>query len=424
KPSAKRIKVPDAQEFDIPLAMRSPTPPSERTPAPLREDEVEAEVLPEETLSGELESELNSQLITVNAGDSLAAIFQRAGFTSRDVYDITQVKSADSYLRKLIPGDALVLYSDGDGLLAGLDRQIDVVRTLMIRKDASGQFKADIETKSVDRHQRFAHATITSNFWRAAAGAGLSSSQIMELANLFGWDIDFALDLRAGDSFTLIYDDEYAGDDFVRNGDILAAEFINQGQRYTAIRHTDGQYYSENGSSMRKAFLRSPVDFKYVSSNFNPKRLHPVTGKVKAHRGVDYVAAVGTPIKSAGSGRVTESGYNQYTGNYVFIKHNDTYTTKYLHLKARKVKRGQSVKQGQIIGTLGATGRVTGAHLHYEFIVNGTHRNPRTMNLPKAEAIARADKPAFSRVSQDLMAQLSKYQSGIQTDGTTTAKVD
>jgi murein DD-endopeptidase MepM/ murein hydrolase activator NlpD len=236
----------------------------------------------------------------------------------------------------------------------------------------------------------------------------MTANQIMQLSTVFGWDIDFALDLREGDSFAIIYEQEYAEGEFLRNGNILAAEFVNQDERYTAIRYTDGNYYSENGTSMRKAFLRSPVDFKYVSSNFNPKRLHPVTGQVKAHRGVDYVAAIGTPIKAAGSGRVIEAGYNQFNGNYVFIKHNDTYTTKYLHLTKRNVSKGSSVKQGQIIGTLGKTGRVTGAHLHYEFIVNGVHRNPRTITLPKAESIARKEKNQFDALSQQLMTTLSQ----------------
>ena len=230
----------------------------------------------------------------------------------------------------------------------------------------------------------------------------------MQLATIFGWDIDFALDIRRGDNFSIIFEEEYADGEFLRNGNILAAEFSNQGDRYTAVRYTDGNYYSEDGRSMRKAFLRSPVDFKYVSSSFNPKRLHPVTGQVRAHRGVDYVAAVGTPIKAAGKGRVIKSAYNQYNGNYVFIKHNDTYTTKYLHLKKRKVRQGATVKQGQIIGTLGSTGRVTGAHLHYEFIVNGTHRNPRTVKLPKSLPIAKSEKSKFLALSKQIMAKLQQ----------------
>ena len=168
------------------------------------------------------------------------------------------------------------------------------------------------------------------------------------------------------------------------SGDILAAEFVNQGAIYRAVLNTDGNYYTPEGKAMRKSFLRAPVNFKYISSNFNPRRLHPVTGKVRPHNGIDYVAPVGTPIMAAGSGSVVAAGYNQFNGNYVFIKHAGNYVTKYLHLSKRTVNKGQRVKQGQTIGNLGGTGRVTGPHLHYEFVVGGVHKNPRTLTLPQA----------------------------------------
>ncbi len=304
-----------------------------------------------------------------------------------------------------MPGDEIAIGKNADGELQELRYRLDAVSTLIVRKQGKS-YEEELAVKTVETRDKFARANIKSNFWNAGVEAGLTPAQIMQLATIFGWDVDFALDIREGDSFALMYEEEYADGEFLRNGNILAAEFINQGERYTAVRYKDGNYYSEEGRSMRKAFLRSPVDFKYVSSNFNPRRLHPVTGQVKAHRGVDYVAAIGTPIKAAGSGRVVKAGYNQYNGNYVFIKHNETYTTKYLHLNKRKVNQGESVKQGQIIGTLGRTGRVTGAHLHYEFIVNGVHRNPRTVDLPKAEAIAKSERVAFQQLSSQLMATL------------------
>ncbi|MCT8985621.1 peptidoglycan DD-metalloendopeptidase family protein [Shewanella phaeophyticola] len=342
-------------------------------------------------------------------GDTLGGLFSRAGLSAKDVYDITQLPLAKKNLLKIMPGEEIAISKNDLGELKELSYRMDKVSTLVI-SHTNDNYKEVVNTKKVESRTSFITATIKSNFWNAAADAGLSGNHIMELANIFGWDVDFALDIRKGDNFSLLFDQEYADGQFLRNGKILAAEFINQGERYTAVRYTDGEYYSENGDSMRKAFLRSPVDFKYVSSNFNPRRLHPVTGQVKAHRGVDYVAAIGTPIKAAGKGRVIESSYNQYNGNYVFIKHNDTYTTKYLHLTKRKVKRGDSVKQGQIIGTLGKTGRVTGAHLHYEFIVNGVHRNPRTIDLPKSMPINRNEKGKFTSLSKQLMAQLKSNQ--------------
>ena len=402
--------------YDVPLAFRSPERPEgiegqtqDEANQATALSSVDALAAGNHSAPETLESAHHRDVehFNVKNGDTLAAVFERAGLTSKDVYEITQLPLAKQNLLKIIPGEEIVISKDVNGDLTEVRYRVDAISTLVITKDHDRYFEK-ITEKDIEIRTQFTSAKIKSNFWNAAVDAGLNANQIMQLSTVFGWDIDFALDLREGDSFAIIYEQEYAEGEFLRNGNILAAEFINQDERYTAVRYTDGNYYSENGTSMRKAFLRSPVDFKYVSSNFNPRRLHPVTGQVKAHRGVDYVAAIGTPIKAAGNGRVIESGYNQFNGNYVFIKHNDTYTTKYLHLTKRNVSKGASVKQGQIIGTLGKTGRVTGAHLHYEFIVNGVHRNPRTVDLPKAESIARKEKSQFDTISKQLMASISQ----------------
>ncbi|QSX34683.1 peptidoglycan DD-metalloendopeptidase family protein [Shewanella avicenniae] len=408
-----------AVRYDVPLAFRTPAAPGEQL-APAsgepQESEQAAEAITEtivEQTSDALETEVDKQSnsmaelehFEVKSGDTLAALFQRASLSAREVYDITQLPLAKKHLITILPGEEITIGKNSDGSLQLLQYRIDAVSTLTINHINDAYTEA-VQTKDVESRQHFVSAEIHSNFWSAGVDAGLNPAQIMQLATIFGWDVDFALDIRKGDSFSLIYEQEFADGEFLRNGNILAAEFVNQGERYTAVRYTDGNYYSAEGRSMRKAFLRSPVDFKYVSSNFNPKRLHPVTGLVRPHRGVDYVAAIGTPIKAAGAGKVVEAGYNQYNGNYVFIRHNTTYTTKYLHLNKRTVNQGESVKQGQIIGTLGKTGRVTGAHLHYEFIVNGVHRNPRTVDLPKAESIAQQERPAFEQLSKSLMAAI------------------
>ncbi len=265
-----------------------------------------------------------------------------------------------------------------------------------------------VDTRSTDTQLNYASATITSSFWNAGVEAGLTGNQIMQLAGIFGWDIDFALDIRGGDKFEVLYEEQFVEGEHVGSGEILAASFTNQGETFTAIRAESGKYYDENGRAMRKAFLRSPLSFRYVSSNFNPRRLHPVTGKVKAHRGTDYVAPVGTPIWAAGDGVVQKSGYNKYNGNYVFIRHTSTYITKYLHLTKRYVKTGQRVKQGQTIGTLGGTGRVTGPHLHYEFLVNGVHRNPRTVKLPQSKSLQGREKQEFISLAQSRLEQMQK----------------
>ncbi|BDM63597.1 family M23 zinc metallopeptidase with OapA domain protein [Shewanella sp. NFH-SH190041] len=418
--ASARLDAPQSPQnhIELPLAFRTPLAPGEGNPRPPVSAKPLLSTMPNasqvqfgQSVSGSdtPAQDLRQETVTVKSGDTLAALFQRAGLTPQDVHQVSQLPLAGAQAKKLRPGQTLVLLTTPQGKFAGMSFKLNAIDTLIVKATPAGLVEHKT-SKTVELRQKLVAATIHTNFWNAAVKAGLAPAQIMELATIFGWDIDFALDLRQGDSFALVFDDEYADGEYLQSGDILAAEFINQGERFTAVRYKDGQYYSEDGRSMRKAFLKSPVDFKYVSSNFNPRRLHPVTGQIKAHRGVDYVAAIGTPIKAAGAGRVIASSYNQYNGNYVFIKHNDTYTTKYLHLTKRKVKTGQYVKQGQIIGTLGKTGRVTGAHLHYEFIVNGVHRNPRTVKLPKADPIAKQERAAFTELSQTLMTKLAAFK--------------
>jgi murein DD-endopeptidase MepM/ murein hydrolase activator NlpD len=256
----------------------------------------------------------------------------------------------------------------------------------------------------------FSQGVITSNFWNAGTGAGLTDMQIMELAGIFGWDIDFAQEIRAGDRFNMIFEELYVDGEFIGVGDIAAAEFVNQGETFTAIRYSDSQYYTPQGRSMRKSFLRAPINFKYVSSSFNPNRFHPVQKRIKPHRGVDYVARVGTPVLAAGNGKVIRSSYDKYNGHHVFLQHGERYQTKYLHFSKRAVKLGETVKQGQVIGYLGATGMVTGAHLHYEFLVDGVHRNPRTVSLPKADPIEASQKDKFMQIAEQKVKLLGNHK--------------
>ncbi|MCU4677462.1 peptidoglycan DD-metalloendopeptidase family protein [Catenovulum sp. 2E275] len=351
------------------------------------------------------EPELDWKDVKVLKNDSLAKIFDRNGLSAKTLLLITKSgDAANTLVRKLMPGQVIQLGYQNDEFVQ-LVYPLSKTELIEIHKTQDG-FKAQEIKKQVDVKESFAAAKITSNFWNAGLQAGLTNTQIMNLANVFGWDVDFALDIREGDSFAVVFEELYVEGEYVGPGDILAAEFINQGANFAAVRHTDGEYYTPEGRSMRKAFLRAPVNFKYISSNFNPRRLHPVTGRVAPHRGIDYAARVGTPVVSAGDGRVIKSGYNSLNGNYVFIEHGKTYITKYLHLNKRYVKTGQKVKQNQKIGTVGATGRVTGAHLHYEFLVNGVHRNPKTVELPKALPIDPQEKMAFSQISDKMIAMI------------------
>jgi len=208
----------------------------------------------------------------------------------------------------------------------------------------------------------------------------------------------------------VIYEEKYVQGEKIGNGNILAAEFVNQGNAYQAVRYQDtagnSEYFTPAGMSMRKAFIRNPVDFSYISSKFNPRRFHPILKRVKAHNGVDYRAPKGTPVRAAGDGKVITSTYSKYNGHHVFIQHGQKYITKYLHFTKRKVRRGQKVKQGQVIGYVGSTGLAQAPHLHYEFLVNGVHRNPRTIKLPDAKPINKKEKSRFLNNTRDLVKQL------------------
>ncbi|MBZ9610100.1 peptidoglycan DD-metalloendopeptidase family protein [Rheinheimera maricola] len=360
--------------------------------------------LPEEDLS------LNWSVLQVQKGDALSALFKKANVSQQIMLDILALGSNVKTLTRLFPGEQLEFGLDANGELQELRYALNHLTTLRINRNSEGGFVAEELKKEVELRSQFASADIRSNFWSAGIEAGLSEAQIMSLAGIFGWDIDFGLDIRSGDSFSVLYETQYVDGEFINNGNIVAAQFSNQGHLYQAVRHTDGNYYKPDGASMRQAFLRAPVSFQYVSSNFNPRRLHPVLKTVRPHNGVDYAAPVGTPIMAAGDGRVVDSAYNNLNGHYVFIQHANNIVTKYLHLSKRLVAKGEKVRQGEVIGRLGATGRVTGAHLHYEFLVSGVHRNPRTVKLPQATPLQGSEKTLFAAQAQQILMQLSNNQ--------------
>ena len=361
----------------------------------------ELPALPDEDLS------LNWSVLQVQKGDALSALFKKANVSQQVMLDVLALGNSVKTLTRLFPGEQLEFGVNENGELQELRYALNHLTTLRVSRNGDGSFIAEELKKEVELRSQFASAEIRSNFWSAGIEAGLSEAQIMSLAGIFGWDIDFGLDIRGGDSFSVLYETQYVDGEFISNGNIIAAQFQNQGHVYQAVRHTDGNYYKPDGASMRQAFLRAPVSFQYVSSNFNPRRLHPVLGTVRAHNGVDYVAPVGTPIMAAGDGRVIASAYNKLNGHYVFIQHANNIVTKYLHLSKRLVSNGAKVRQGEAIGRLGATGRVTGAHLHYEFLVSGVHRNPRTVKLPQATPLQGQEKKLFSQQAQQIIAQLA-----------------
>jgi len=355
--------------------------------------------------------ELAWQNAMIRSGDSLSALFKRNQLNPRDLHDIMQLPIASEVLRKVLPGRQLSFSLDGHGQLQAIRYEQDALNSLVIQRDG-GQFVAKQISKPVVTREQFGSATITSSLFAAGQSAGLPDSVIMELANIFGYDIDFVLDLRAGDQFALAYEERLVDGTPVSPGPILAAEFVNQGERYRAVRYVDSSgrasYFTPDGKSLRKAFLRAPVPFSRVSSNFNLARKHPILNKIRAHKGVDYGAPAGTPIYAAGDGRVSFIGIKGGYGRLVALQHGNQYTTHYAHLSryAKGLRAGSRVRQGEIIGYVGASGLATAPHLHYEFLVNGVHRNPRTVPLPQAEPVAAAERDRFIAAIQGPLLRL------------------
>ncbi len=352
----------------------------------------------------------------VKNGDNLSLIFQRAGFNKRDVHRVVSESADGKSLARIFPGQLVSFQSDEAGTLAAVRLVKSPLETVLYLQGGSG-FSSKIVTRIPEIRESWATAEITSSLFMAGKDAGLSYKTIMDLATIFGGVIDFVQDPRQGDTIHVVYEELFLDNAKFGDGDIVAASFTNQGQTYDAFRYVDASgdanYYNRDGVSMRKAFLLAPVDFTRISSNFNLKRLHPIYGTTRPHRGIDYAAPTGTPVYASGDGRVIKAGYTRANGNYVFIRHGDQYITHYLHLNKRNVKAGQRVTQSQVIGTVGSTGAATGPHLHYEFLVNGVHRDPRRIHkmLPKARTIAAAEMTDFQRSIHESSLQLASLWS-------------
>ena len=351
--------------------------------------------------------------VTVRSGQSLDGIFRQQGFSAKTLHEIMALNKETKQLKKIRPGDLFEFQRHEDKSLKRMRYAVDEARYLIIEHDGEVAY-ASSEARDMITEPTETSGTITSSLFLAGKQAGLSDNMVMKLANLFGWDIDFVLDIREGDRFFLVYEKIYRDGSFLRDGEIIGATFVNQGEKFQAIRFDiDGrvQHFAPDGRNMRKAFLRAPLNFSYISSNFNPKRYHPILKRVKAHNGIDYKAPRGTPVFTAGDGKVIRSAYNKYNGHHVFVQHANSIVTKYLHFTKRAVKKGQRVKQGQVIGYVGATGLAQGPHLHYEFLLNGVHRNPRTVSLPKADPLGKTQMAEFQQKAGPVLSQLSRLES-------------
>jgi murein DD-endopeptidase MepM/ murein hydrolase activator NlpD len=357
--------------------------------------------------------------VQVQPGQTLSDIFQAQGLSLTDLQHVMDASNSNRALHQIRPGQEFQFLIGANNTLAGVRFDQDESSRATLRLDGDSP-KLVTDARAVETREHIAHGDIDSSLFGAGAKAGMSNAMVLKLAEVFKFDIDFVQDLRVGDSFTVIYDDVYRDGGYLREGDIVAAEFINQGKHYTAyrFRNADGKYgyYSQEGRPLQGSFLRIPVDFTRISSQFSAGRLHPILGTMRAHKGVDYAAPTGTPIHAAGDGVVKFRGWMNGYGNFVVIQHNATISTAYGHMsRFANLRVGQRVAQGSTIGFVGMTGLATGPHLHYEFRVNNVQRDPQSVTLPKPEPLPAAQLAKFrSSVVQPQMARINAVNSNVK----------
>lgn len=351
----------------------------------------------------------------VQSGDNLSEIFGRVGLTAQDMYRVLNSSEEAKVLDRLYPGYELSFQIPESGELAKLRVLKSPLEGYLFTRNDQG-YGVDPILLDADVIPVIKEGVISDSLFMAGQRAEIPAASIMEMADIFGGEIDFILDTRAGDHFSIIYEEQYLDDEFIGNGEILAAQFTNQGKQFLAVRYTNeaGEtgYYNQNGESMQKAFLRTPLDVFRISSNFNLARKHPILNTIRAHRGTDYAAPRGTPVRATSDGTVTWAARSGSFGKLIVLQHGGSFETKYAHLNdyANGIKKGARVRQGQVIGYVGTTGGSTGPHLHYEFLINGVHKDPRTVveQLPQATTLEPSELPRFKAQTKTLMDRLLK----------------
>ncbi len=411
EPGMRLSEAQPAHPSNLSASISSP-PTVQSTPlAPMNETPLYT--LPPTSVSSASESSCTEE--TVRSGDSLSLIFSRHKISANTLNAVVRAGGKKT-LTKLLPGQKFHFCFDQQRHLASMKYGLSELETLVLERAPNGHYTKDTKTREYQRLTAYGGGTIKNSLFLSAKRAGLSEKLTMELAYIFGWDIDFVLDIRSGDEFFVVYEELYLDGELKGTGHIISAEFVNQGKTYQAVRYTDSSgkvnYYTPDGHSMRKAFLRTPVNFSRISSGFNLKRKHPVLHTVRAHRGVDYAAPTGTPVKASGDGKITLRGRKGGYGRTVVIQHGTKYSTLYAHLSSYKsgLKTGSRVRQGQVIGYVGQSGLATGPHLHYEFRVNGVHRNPLTVKLPQADPVPAREKSRFTELTTPLVSQMASLK--------------
>lgn len=374
-----------------------------------------ADILTEVTEAAEKSpsSGVEAMEVVVRRGDTLSGIFRRTGLKT-SAHELVRSSQAARRLSSLRPGDVLRILAR-EGVMERLEYDPDPLRRLVVHRNGDG-FSAAWERQPAQTHTRIAHGTITRSLFQDGKDAGIPDAVLMDMTRLLGWDIDFSRDLRPGDSFAVIYEEHERDGRKLASGPILAVEFTNRGRTYRAFRYTtaagETDYYTERGAPLRGQFSRNPVDAARISSRFSLRRWHPVLHRFRAHKGVDYAAPTGTPVRATADGKVIHKGRKGGYGRTVILKHGKRYTTLYAHLSryARGLKVGGRVRQGEIIGYVGRSGLATGPHLHYEFRVDGKHKDPLKVAVRRADPLPRTELARFRARIEPLVAQLDSQR--------------
>ena len=371
------------------------------------------EITISENLNAELSLINTKQIHQVKKGDSLSVIFEDKKVPLNLAYKIFDF-DRNNLLSSIIPGDVMEFNYIGSDLYS-IEIVKDDINSIVINiKEGISIQKIKKETHIITS---YSFGTVNNSFYKSAINVGIPDSIIMDFAYIFGWDIDFIFDVRNGDKFSVIYEAEYSEGEKISSGDIVLAEFINKDKKYLAQRFFDKeqgkQYFNENGENVKKAFLRAPLDFAYISSHFNPNRMHPILHKIKAHNGVDYAAKRNTPIMASGDGVISFLGRQSGYGRTIEIKHGGNIKTLYAHLEKfeNKLKVGNKIKQGDIIGYVGDSGQATGPHLHFEFWQGDVRTDPVKVKLPSANPVDSSQKDEFKNLLNSNLKKLIYYNS-------------
>ena len=353
----------------------------------------------------------SKQIHTVRKGDSLSVIFEDKQVPLNTAYKIFDFDK-NNLLSSIIPGDIMEFNYMGNDLLSIEIIKDDINSILIKTEDEISIVNIKKEAQTITS---FGFGEIRDSFYKSAKDVGIPDSIIMDFAYIFGWDIDFIFDVRKGDKFSVIYETDFSEGEKISSGDIVFAEFTNREKKYIAQRFFDNvqgkQYFNENGENVKKAFLRAPLDFAYISSHFNPNRMHPILHKIKAHNGVDYAAKRNTPVKASGDGVISFIGRQSGYGRTVEIKHGGNIKTLYAHLERfnTKLKVGSKVKQGEIIAFVGDSGQATGPHLHFEFWQGEIRSDPVKVKLPSAKPVNNTQRNEFEDLLALNLNKLNEY---------------